>query len=261
MTTQLQPTTQPLTAFDITAERIEAAAAESFALKVKGIHDRRGLAKVERARIAWHEKLRDVERKRRELKAPLLEEIEKIDGAAKQIRSWIEPAESYLRSLVEETTRQRTQAERDAAGKRVAVIRERLALLAECGWTHYTPADVGPLSGDQFDELLAKARQQTRATSRPEPPALPVATAGERVADIGANAVRAGLAAAMGVVADRARAEDFAKLLHVANLVALIEVPQTMTKAGAEAAGEVATLLANCAERIRAAANLLTNAR
>lgn len=263
MTTELQTTTQQFTIQPISFDDVPHAVIEQLAerylpLKIKSVHDKSGLRRVQAGRETLHELTRKIEKRRKELKADALDYCQKVDESARTLQALIDPIAGHLQQLEHDNARERTRLERDAAGQRVAMIRERLELLAECGWTHYTPADVGPLSQEQFDELLSKARAQTRATSKP------IQGNHNDTTDTTPAGTTKGpkpLAAKLEPLARASRAEDMAKLMHVANLVALIEVPQVMTKAAEPWAREVATLLANCAERIRRAATQINTER
>lgn len=242
---QTQPFTIQAITYDVPHAVIEQLAERYLPLKIKSINDKSGLRRVQAGREALHELTRKIEKRRKELKADSLDYGRKVDEAARELQSLIEPIAGHLQQLEHDNARERTRLERDAAGQRVAVIRERLGLLAECGWNHYTPAGVGWLSVEQFDELLGKARSQRRATSKP--------TAPKPTPAVGADLSLKAAAEVSGLL----RRTDIRNLLNVADAVAGMSIPPMQSIMAAAAAREVATLLANCAERIRAAANLI----
>lgn len=245
MSTELQTTTPAVpAAFDVNRDNIELAAATYLPLTIKGVRDKAGLRKVQQGRELIQTLQRRVERARKSENADAYERIDKVNAYARELRESLEPIAAHLADQEQSIARQRTQLERDAAGRRVAMIKERLALLAEVGHV-LTPADVGPLSDDDFEVMLAKARKNPKPVAapsklKPAPVTPAMVDKFKRLAEPSPHAA------------------DFALLMHVANLVALIEVPQVTSAAAGPVAAEIKVLLANCVDRIRAAAHLLT---
>jgi hypothetical protein len=263
MATELQTTLQdfPPVTYDVRRELIEALAEKYLTLTVKGINDKRGLRAVEKGRIELHDLQRAIEHRRKDLKAPLLEYERTVDGGARELRQLIEPIEGHLREQVEAITRERTRLERQSAENRRATIIARVNALGAVGYV-VTPADVGPLTDEEFEAKLEHARANPKLVVVTQPANFETAAKIMKAAGIHerAGVVDVGLPPA-GIANNyepgAALSADFAQLLHVANQVALITVPAVATAKGMEAAVEIETLLSNCVDRIRAAANLL----
>ncbi len=237
MTTELQttaaPTLGPIT-FNVPREAIALLADQLLPLTIKGVRDKRGLAVVQKGREELLQLERKIERRRKELTAPLHEQLREVNDVAGQLQGLIAPIAGHLRSEVERVTAERTKLERQTAGNRAETIRLRVSSLAAVGH-EYTPADVAHLSDDEYLAMLERAR------ANPKPTAPPAVRPGPQPLDFPNASV----------------ATDHAKLMHVANRVALIDVPAVATKAGAAVAEEIEALLSSCSEKIRAAANSL----
>ena len=144
---------QPIT-FEIAKEALEQMVAETSALTVAGVDDKQGIAAVRESRLEYKRIRVNVEARRKELKADVLEYGRQVDGMAKALTSIIEPEEKRLQHEEDIVKREQERIAREAEEKRQAMVRQRLADLQACGKA-YLESDIAALSDEEFAELLA----------------------------------------------------------------------------------------------------------
>lgn len=153
-------TIQPIS-FPVPSAKIAEWSKEFMPLKVASINDKMGLAAVHNARMVVKGARVDIEKRRKELKASSLEYGKKVDNAAKELTSLLEPIEKHLedQEAIVQREKDRIAAEEKAAWE--AKINARIAALQEVGAMVLTSV-LEAMSDEEFAAKLAASREDKK---------------------------------------------------------------------------------------------------
>lgn len=126
---------------------------ECMPLRTNGVDDKRAFSLVVEKRREVKKLRVAVEKRRKELKAGVLEYGRGIDGAAKEITAKLEPIEAHLIEQEKLVTDEVARIEREAEEARQAKLRDRMQALAAVGH-HALPMEVQALDEDGYQLLL-----------------------------------------------------------------------------------------------------------
>lgn len=126
---------------------------ECMPLRTNGVDDKRAFSLVVEKRREVKKLRVAVEKRRKELKAGVLEYGRGIDGAAKEITAKLEPIEAHLIEQEKLVTDEVARIEREAEEARQAKLRDRMQALAAVGH-HALPMEVRALDEDGYQLLL-----------------------------------------------------------------------------------------------------------
>lgn len=150
----------PIT-YDVQRELITQIADEYMPLTVSGIDDKAGLEAVHKARMEVKNLRVRIEKRRKQLKAESLEYGRQVDSAAKELTDLLTPIETHLENEEAIVAREKARLEREAEGKRQAMIRERFNCLSECsfpGGNSYLEGDIARFTVAEFSAVLDSER-------------------------------------------------------------------------------------------------------
>lgn len=158
-------TIAPIT-FEASKEKLVELVEQSAALSVVDINDKKGIAAVRESRLELKRLRGSIETRRKELKAESLEYGRKVDGIAKELTAIIEPEEKRLQHEEDIVKREEERLAREDAERKRAILRARLAALAECGCNPMA-SEVEALTQVAFEALLAdKQREKAERDAR-----------------------------------------------------------------------------------------------
>lgn len=127
-------------------------------LKINGLEDKEGFAKVHEARMIVKNTRVSVEKKRVELKSDALAYGRAVDAEAKRLTELLSPLESHLESEEHAIVQERERIKKEAERKRQAIIQNRVDQFMACGVVPNI-TDVAALTDGQFAESLAAAQK------------------------------------------------------------------------------------------------------
>ena len=127
-------------------------------LKINGLEDKEGFAKVHDARMIVKNTRVSVEKKRVELKADALAYGRAVDAEAKRLTELLAPIESHLEAEEDCIVQERERIKKEAERKRQAITQDRVDKFMALG---VVPSiiDVAVLTDEQFAESLAAAQK------------------------------------------------------------------------------------------------------
>jgi colicin import membrane protein len=159
VTATLVPDTRPeLVEFRKQDAAIAKLREQYMPLKINGMDDKEGFAKVHDARMIVKNTRVSVEKKRVELKADALAYGRAVDAEAKRLTELLSPIESHLEAEEDCIVQERERIKKEAERKRQAIIQNRVDQFMACGVVPNI-TDVAALTDEQFAESLAAAQK------------------------------------------------------------------------------------------------------
>jgi len=127
-------------------------------LKIDGLDDKEGFAKVHDARMIVKNTRISVEKKRVDLKADALAYGRAVDAEAKRLTEMLSPIESHLEAEESAIVQERERIKKEAERKRQAIVQGRVDQFIACGVVPNI-SDVAALTDEQFAESIAVAQK------------------------------------------------------------------------------------------------------
>ena len=149
--------------FDISEAAISELSEKYYDLKIAGIDDNEGFDAVHKARMHVKDLRTQVDKKHRELKAPVLERGRAIDAEKKRIKLLLLPVYQRLESTEMEIVNEKDRLKRVEAEKKAAELKRRIAAMQAVEWI--APVDViEPMTDAEFLAAwtIAKKAYDTR---------------------------------------------------------------------------------------------------
>lgn len=132
-------------------------AREFKGLRIQGLDDREGLARVHDARMLLRTYRVSIEKDRVALKANALEFGRRVDAEAKRLTAITEPVERELEAEERRIEAEKERIKAEAAAAKKKVLDDRMAALAAVG-VHLAPSVVECMGAIEYGEALNQGR-------------------------------------------------------------------------------------------------------
>lgn len=156
-----KPAKESYIAFSVTEETVRPMADKYMSLRINGIDDAQGIAKVQDARSDARRARTTVEAEREVAKKYYLEGGRKVDAAAKRIQELIAPIEKHLVSELDKVEAENQRIQNERLSKRLAgrmEILEGVGGIPDVVSVQYNADLVRVMTDERFVECVAEMR-------------------------------------------------------------------------------------------------------
>lgn len=154
-------TIQPIT-YAVTKAEIEKVVSAALMLRVNDVNDKAGLERCQKEQSNLTRMTSTIEKQRQAMKRESIDYGRQVDTVAKELSGPLEKAKAHLQEQRSIVQREQERVAKERQDNRDAVVRGRLAELAECGCI-VSWADVLAMTDAKYGDVLENARADKKA--------------------------------------------------------------------------------------------------